>query len=102
MAEYIDCVSLVKWIKTQINPYGKPTEKNAYEFGLDAIRYIENVPTADVQEVKHGEWKPFAYNINGRTCSNCHISQSVTVYNGKVMFKYCPYCGAKMDGGKSG
>lgn len=30
------------------------------------------------------------------TCPNCHISQTVNVYNGKVMFKYCPYCGAKM------
>lgn len=42
MAKYINCVSLINWIKTQINPYGKPTEKNAYGFGLDVIRYIEN------------------------------------------------------------
>lgn len=34
-----------------------------------------------------------------RTCSNCHISQTVNVYKGKVMFKYCPYCGAHMKGG---
>ena len=33
-----------------------------------------------------------------RTCSNCHISQTVNVYDGKVMFNYCPYCGAKMVG----
>ena len=31
-----------------------------------------------------------------RTCSHCHITQTVNIYNGKVMFKYCPYCGAKM------
>lgn len=33
-----------------------------------------------------------------RTCSNCHISQTVNVYKNKVMFNYCPYCGAKMNG----
>ena len=32
-----------------------------------------------------------------RTCSNCLITQTVNVYNGKVMFRYCPYCGAEME-----
>ena len=31
-----------------------------------------------------------------RTCSHCYITQTVNVYDGKVMFNYCPYCGAKM------
>ena len=31
-----------------------------------------------------------------RTCSHCHITQTVNVYDGQVTFKYCPYCGAKM------
>jgi cytidyltransferase-like protein len=33
-----------------------------------------------------------------RTCSSCLISQSVNVYKGKGMFRYCPYCGSKMKG----
>lgn len=37
-----------------------------------------------------------------RTCSNCLITQTVTIYNGKVMFRYCPYCGAKMKGETDG
>lgn len=55
---------------------------------------------ADVVPVKHGKWEWFAHGSNARTCSNCHISQTVNVYNDKVMYNYCPYCGAKMDGGK--
>ena len=31
-----------------------------------------------------------------RTCSYCHITQTVNVYNGEVTFKYCPYCGSTM------
>ena len=30
------------------------------------------------------------------TCSSCHITQSVNVYQDKIMYQYCPYCGAKM------
>lgn len=61
------------------------------------IDRIKSTPTADVQEVKHGEWEWFAHNSKTFTCSNCHITQTVNVYNDKIMFNYCPYCGARMD-----
>lgn len=32
-----------------------------------------------------------------RTCSNCNITQTVNIYLGKPTFKYCPYCGARME-----
>lgn len=49
-----------------------------------------------------GEWTISKVGDGGkvRTCSNCHISQTVNVYKNKVMFAYCPYCGAKMKGGE--
>lgn len=52
----------------------------------------ENTPTADVVEVKHGEW---VINSDGYYpyCSICETEPK----NG-VMSKYCPECGAKMDG----
>ena len=52
---------------------------------------------------RFGRWEISKIGDGGttRTCSNCHISQTVNVYNGKVMFKYCPYCGAKMKAGES-
>lgn len=47
--------------------------------------------TADVVEVRHGEWK---IDRNERTCSECGFSY----YTNGGLFKYCPDCGAKMDG----
>ena len=61
-----------------------------------------HIPTADVVEVKHGEWLPIVIQDNyleppycdSCKCSVCEyeIDVSETVYN------YCPNCGAKMDG----
>ena len=66
---------------------------------IDTIRFY---PAADVAPVVHGEWEIKKIGDGGttRTCSNCNITQTVTIYNNKVMFRYCPYCGAKMDGVK--
>ena len=33
------------------------------------------------------------------TCSSCHITQTVNVYDGQIKYRYCPYCGARMEGG---
>ena len=30
------------YIKSEINPYGKPFKGNAYEFGIKLIKYLEN------------------------------------------------------------
>ena len=30
------------------------------------------------------------------TCSSCHVTQSVNVYEDRITYQYCPYCGAKM------
>lgn len=69
---------------------------------------IETAPAADVVEVRHGVW---IYDTNGNdwgigawVCSLCHnkndnlgIGRGINPY----MFagsKWCPQCGAKMDG----
>ena len=31
-----------------------------------------------------------------RTCSYCKRSQTVNIFNGEVMFNFCPYCGVDM------
>jgi rubrerythrin len=60
-------------------------------FPAIVARAIEDTPTADVEEVKHGEWE----DRDGKTwCSLCGQS------NKQYKPPYCPHCGAKMDGGK--
>lgn len=58
---------------------------------VDIADAMENIPTADVAEVKHAKWERYASDWE---CSNCDFP-----VNG--ISPYCPYCGAKMDGGKA-
>lgn len=62
---------------------------------------MDRVPTADVQEVRHGKW--IKDNFNNTICSEC---KQYTIENEDgypiVELKeykpfYCPNCGAKMD-----
>ena len=74
------------------------------EFG----KFVDAIPTADVAEVKHGKWLISEYDYYD--CSVCGESY----FNGcdstseakrrleihQDVYDYCPYCGAKMDGGE--
>ena len=63
----------------------------------DVRKSIENAPTADVSEVKHGEWL-FDDGMD-RYCSECGNMAMTTILEYKqILTPYCPYCGAKMDG----
>lgn len=62
----------------------------------DVINSIENTPEADVVEVKHGEW--LLKHIGAGhywECSECHTNPCIYVTEDT---KYCPNCGARMDG----
>lgn len=53
----------------------------------------DKIPTADVKEVKHGQWiKDRNFNDDLVRCSACHTLRDRQP-------NYCPYCGARMDGG---
>ena len=71
---------------------------------IDLISEVAEVlAEAGYRRLIEGHWdiKQIGDGGTTRTCSNCHISQTVNVYNGNVMFKFCPYCGARMKGGES-
>lgn len=54
---------------------------------------IDNMPTADVHEVKHGTWQ---HTDDGAArCTSCKRKMNPYVYG----YAYCPLCGARMDGG---
>ncbi len=61
---------------------------------------IDEAPTADVAEVRHGYWKEERYSDEKWAdfkCSVCDFDD--TFYRNLICFyKYCPNCGAKMDG----
>lgn len=72
-----------------------------YTSGYDeAVDTVENFPTADVVEVVHGKW--FWADDGYCRCSECTqkapLVQPLDDEPEAVMTKYCPNCGAKMDG----
>ena len=65
----------------------------------DAIDMIEDAPAADVAPVVNGEWL-LRHEGYGHywECSVCHTNPCIYVTEHT---KFCPNCGAKMDGGDS-
>lgn len=71
----------------------------AEDYAYTAAKVLDTVPTADVQEVRHGKWELIDECANeGIYCSNCHKKVYRAKYaNQKVKSNFCPNCGAKMD-----
>lgn len=63
----------------------------AWDSAVDALRYA---PAADVAPVVHAKWIPMGgmKRDDRARCSNCRKPRP-------NKSKYCPNCGAKMDGG---
>ena len=99
MTKYIELEALknrfakrLVWLKKDIH--------DEYSLGLhDGCEYdtklIDEIPAADIDPVQHGwwiwhkKWEPFEFKYE---CSICHDGSDLES-------KYCPNCGAKMDGG---
>ena len=92
MSRYIDADSIYRRVKERTNPYGKPTLD--YESGVKVLNMIANEPTADVVEVRHGEWVKLSAHSD-ICCSLCKRPPKIVF---GVAPLYCPNCGAKMDG----
>lgn len=60
--------------------------------------FVENIPLADVQSVKHGRWIPQGDDL--WLCSNCkeNIIYSMHKSDRTEKQRYCCRCGARMDG----
>ena len=69
----------------------------------DMLNDVEDFPSADVQPVRHGRWvdtepnkRDWDYRKNGMAyyCSCCLHRAGKEKHK---TYKYCPWCGAKMD-----
>lgn len=109
MARYIDADRFRKHLELAM-------EKMHLIRGIKAVdvwavvKSLDNAPTADVVEVKHGENIGTLHPVDEFICSECGIvlegwTKVVTdeddgeMYFYEYEFKYCPNCGARMDGG---
>lgn len=73
-------------------------------FTAKDVIYSQQRYVMDVQPVKHGKWEEedaMPYD-NFVVCSECGMNlspQNYTKEEWQESFKYCPCCGARMDGG---
>ena len=72
---------------------------------------VEELPSADVIERKHGKWKyqtmvhESGIKASGVKCSICGATYNLSITLPDMMVKalnFCPNCGADMRGGKDG
>ena len=72
---------------------------------MDAAYEINKFPAADVAPVVHGRWEEMHYEggiLDGTNFDRCSVCGYERVFDDpafKTVFKYCPNCGAMMDGG---
>ena len=101
MAEYISREAAIAYIREQSEECQKAFEELGGESGIYADAYNDladdfyRIPAADVAPVVHRRWDVVEGRIENAVCSNCgrHFQSYYEAY------RYCPNCGAKMDGG---
>jgi rubrerythrin len=76
-------------------PYYQHNGEDYYVGIADAAGEVAGAPTVDAVEVVHGRWEGIEFDMFYK-CSNCGL---IVEYE---LSKYCPNCGAKMDGDGNG
>lgn len=63
------------------------------------VDMLKEAPVIEAEPVRHGEWS--AYRINGYDGLHPVYETQCSLCGGYARFTYrfCPHCGAKMDGG---
>ena len=84
------------------DPDAFPIQNRGYVAGWNGvINLIEQAPTVDAVEVVHGRWKESkCLDECFWVCSNCKFPSEASA--APRLYRYCPNCGAKMDGDGNG
>ena len=95
MVKYVDCEKA----KEMFNRYFHNLQGSEAQILLcDMKQAFLELPTADVQEVRHGRWvneSRLMYGPISAQCSVCELFSGTWLRN--APYKHCPHCGAKMD-----
>ena len=78
--------------------FSESSQEIPYLQAAKVLREVSDTSAADVAPVIHGQWKWDTQDIY--CCTNCNEKVHVKEVMGIPDWKYCPNCGAKMNGGK--
>ena len=98
MNDLISRQAAIRWVKTECNPYGKPTLE--FESGKKVIEHLEQMPSAQPsahQERMRGRWVPVTNGRGGYECDQCHNYAPSYQDGAEWLSDFCPNCGARMD-----
>lgn len=93
MARYIDAENLIDELSAACMPIYEKDITGILGDNSSIADIINEQPAADVQEIKHGEWRE---HNKIYICSQCGYSFENEGYI--AFFNYCPCCGSRMDG----
>ena len=72
---------------------------NLHRGVVDALRAnLNEVPAAPVSRVRHARWAPVTSGRGGHECGHCREYAPSFQSGVENKSKYCPNCGAMMDG----
>lgn len=89
-----EAIEILSNMRCEYNLFGDEEEATKYHALSWAIKAMNADPT------KHGRWIKIVH--PWYECSECGERTAVVNLNGEVVWKYCPNCGARMDGGENG
>lgn len=84
MAEYIEREATLYRMKVDIAP---------------PFKVVSEMPAADVALVRHGRWIYHEETIRTLSHTRCSVCSSIRYEHYVNDFRFCPSCGARMDGG---
>lgn len=100
MSDYIDRQAVIDVLAEM---QGLCTSKAALIQNSKIWQQIKDMPSAEVEPVKHGRWINDNHQRRCSICARPIIPINKIVIHGEVIWEnnspvnYCPYCGAKMD-----
>lgn len=101
--ELHDRNKIYDYIKTQINPYGKPFQGSVKEFGYKVMDYIDGLidveySNSEIPNMSEEfcEWRlcDEDANVYDTTCRNPHILLDGNPIDNN--YSFCPHCGKKI------
>lgn len=95
-------LAMSRYVDIECDSVTEILNRRTFKSREDIQDFLDNIPTADVEPIKHGYWIKEFRLITWYRCSECDgciNEEPYYDYTNEIMHypKYCEHCGAKMD-----